>query len=57
VRSAAAGQQGDEAAREQLQVLAAEATLLSRMTLLPIPSTLTSRVRISAECEPVGRAA
>ena len=43
-----AWQRGDEAvAREQLQVLAAEATLLSRMTPLPMPSTLNARVRIS----------
>ena len=49
-------QQGYEAAaREQLQVLAAEATLLSRITSLPDASALNSRVRISAE--PGARAA
>jgi len=47
-----AWQPGDEvAAREQLQVLAAEATLLSRMTPRPMPSAPCARVRISAECE------
>jgi hypothetical protein len=52
-----AWQQGDEAAaREQLQVLAAEATLLSRMTPLPMPSTLNA-VQIRAERGPDGRAA
>lgn len=43
-------QQGDEA------TLAAEATLLSRMTPLPMPSTLNA-VRIRAERDPDGRAA
>ena len=50
-----AWQQRDEAAaREQLQVLAAEATLLSRMTPLPMPSTLNSPVQVRAERDPEG---
>lgn len=45
----------ENSARAELRELANEALVLSRMTPLPLPSTLARRVRIAAESDGLGR--
>jgi hypothetical protein len=57
IRSALIAAAGYEAAlRSELQILAAEATLLSKMTPL-LPSRLASRQRVAVERDATGRGA
>jgi hypothetical protein len=45
----------EAAARAELQALATEATLLSRMAPLPLGSSRSRRLRIAAESDGLGR--